>query len=368
MRKTTWRSGRALGAVLALGALVVASAPADAAAQERTRTERRECRCVDPDGNPIEDCWCFTVPDVGGIVAQALPGGRPRLGITLGGSDPRGAPVESVLEDGPADEAGIREGDIITKLDGESLLEPLGPDLERTFDEDESLPVQRLMAIVRRIEPGQEVEVEYLRDGTRATTTIEARDLDTWAVTIRSPGWDEDAFHRRMENLGSRLRDLRIVVPRNRTEVKIPADSIRAPRVIVPKTPDVIVAPRWREQGFEFVTPGSGYLQECPGEDTAGGFTMVFSDRCIGGLALVELTPGLAEYFGTERGVLVSDVHEDSKLGLRPGDVILSVGDREVADPDRVRRILRTYEPDETVTLRIMRQKLETSVTGTLAR
>jgi len=52
---------------------------------------------------------------------------------------------------------------------------------------------------------------------------------------------------------------------------------------------------------------------------------------------------GLADYFGTSEGVLVSDVHEDSTLGLEPGDVILDIDGREAIDPAQVRRILERF-------------------------
>jgi S1-C subfamily serine protease len=83
---------------------------------------------------------------------------------------------------------------------------------------------------------------------------------------------------------------------------------------------------------------------------------------------MVRLNPKLADYFGTSEGVLVADVTDDSTLGLQPGDIILAVGDREVKDADHVRRILRSYGPDEDITFRIMRQKKEMSVRGSLGR
>lgn len=64
----------------------------------------------------------------------------------------------------------------------------------------------------------------------------------------------------------------------------------------------------------------------------------------------------------------MADVHEDSPLGLQAGDVILRLGDREATDPARLRRIFRSYEADEEVTLHIMRKKQAMTVMGTLAR
>ncbi len=363
--KTMLKSpGLVLGVALALG--VLAGPASRAGAQVRLRTsEHQECRCVDEEGKPIERCSCFVLPDVGQIVTRAIPASRPRLGVTLAdtkeSAEARGAVVASVMKDGPAEKAGIRKGDVLTRVDGKSLLEPLGPEVEREFDEDSSLPVQRLMELVRGIEPGQRVEVEYLRDGVRATATVEARDLDPWTVSVLAPDWNPEAFQNRMKDLEGRLRDLRVHISPEGREIRIFGDSARPPRVMFRSAPEA--------GAFSLVTPDDDRLWACPGASgPSGGLWVGFSHRCLGGLQLLELKPGLADYFGTAEGVLVADVHEDSKLGVQPGDVILAIGDRDTPDPDRVRRILSSYAADETVTLRIMRQKRETTVTGTLEK
>jgi len=365
MKTMLTRPARAFGMVLALGVLAGAGprSPLDAQVIRRS-TEPQECRCVDKDGKRIENCSCVRLPNFGRVLAQAVPATRPRLGITLAepaeGAEARGAEVASVREDGPAAKAGIVKGDIITRVDGKSLLEPLGPGVERKFDEDASLPVQRLMEIVRGIEPGQKVEVEYLRGTERRTTTVEARDLEDWSVRVVSPDWDPEAFQLRMRGLEDRLRDLRVHVSPGDSGIRVWTDSTRWPRVFFREGPGAAT--------FHLTSLDEERLWECPGGSAAGALIVGFPGRCPGGLELLELKPGLADYFGAPSGVLVADVHEDSKLGVQPGDVILAIGDRETPNPDRVRRILESYGADEAVTLRIMRQKREMTVTGTLKR
>lgn len=326
-RSIGWSGAAALALLTGAGSTAL---PAEALAQDVR--PRVECRCVDRDGNEIEDCSCLRAPGVPGLGARLFSvADRPRVGITLDPAQPpevdaRGARVEDLLEGGPADEAGLRAGDVVVSFDGHDLLEPLDPEVEADFDLDQSVPVQRLLALSRGLEPGEQVAVTYLRDGERRTATLEARELGRWGVrAFALPD---------MEELGRRF-DLR----------------------------------RMDGPGATVFVSGDGRFDRCPGTGDGGDGPrgLVFGDACPGGLRLVALNPGLGEYFGTEEGVLVADVHPDSPLGLRPGDVIQRIGAREADTPDRVRRILRSYEEDEAVPLHIVRDGRAMDVQGRLA-
>jgi len=75
-----------------------------------------------------------------------------------------------------------------------------------------------------------------------------------------------------------------------------------------------------------------------------------------GGLQLVPVTPKLGQYFGTDKGLLVVKV-TDASRGLDEGDVILSIGGRQPADPDHALRILGSYQPGEKVAVEVMRNR-----------
>jgi membrane-associated protease RseP (regulator of RpoE activity) len=334
-----WVPGRAWTTVLAL--IAVGGAPGamgPVSAQERARAD--DCRCVDRDGNPIENCHCLRTPRV--VVATPFPSRGARMGISLDSEqsqadDAVGARITSVMEDGPAERAGLRTGDVVTRVDGHSLLQPLDGNTERGFDLDRSIPVQRLIALARELEPGAEVEVEYRRDGEPRTATLEARDLSPWGVRVLGPDWDADAMAERMRDLSDRIRD----------------------RALIYEGPG-------GARGFQLENaPESGAFRFRSGDPGVSGFLWRMGGE---GLELTEMKPGLASYFGTDHGVLVTEVDESSELGLEPGDVILSIHGRDVDTPSQVRRILASYGENETVSFRIMRQKQERTVEGTLSR
>lgn len=348
MKTGWWRNA---GLCTALVAFQVAASPPDASAQSR----RQECRCVDADGNAIENCQCFVIPDVPDMAeafawspdrefAFSFRTARPRLGLTVSTEqdealDAQGARVNNVMAEGPAADAGLREGDIITSVDGRSLGQPLADEVEEDFDLDGSIPVQRLLAIARELEPGQTVEVGYLRDGEAHTATVEADDLsDSWQAWARQ-------FR---EELQPRLEQLRS---------EIGPHMERFQRELRPRIDEM--GEQIREQARQWEQNGWAFGDFEPlGRD--GSFARY-------GLRLTELTPGLGAYFGTDHGVLVTDVDDDSPLGLRAGDVILRVGDREVTRPERVLRILAGYDAGDSVTFRIRRQGNEIDVMGRLS-
>ncbi|MEE8551190.1 MAG: PDZ domain-containing protein, partial [Gemmatimonadota bacterium] len=205
-------------------------------------------------------------------------GGRPRLGVRVDtradpATDSIGARIEEVTGGGPAEKAGIQAGDIITRLNGQSLLS--GDD---TYDEDDSAPARRLIKRARSLDRGDTVEVEFRRGSETRTVELVAGEFD-----------DDFVFE-----------DLRVPV-RLREQIERLGDL-----------PNVYF------RGPESVAWMLG--------------------TSLPGLELVSLNPELGEYFGTDEGVLVLSVPEDSALGLKAGDVIQTIGGRSVTSPSHSMR------------------------------
>lgn len=90
------------------------------------------------------------------------------------------------------------------------------------------------------------------------------------------------------------------------------------------------------------------------GLDLGGGHWLL---DAWGDAEFVTLTPGLGRYFGTDKGVLVARAPQDSALGLQDGDVIAAIGGREPQNSRHAMRILRSYQPGETVEIRVLRDR-----------
>jgi S1-C subfamily serine protease len=86
--------------------------------------------------------------------------GRAALGVTVRGVvgqdfQPAGVAIVSVTTGGPADKAGLRAGDVITKVGDAPVT-----------------TVQSLTEALADDKPGQQVQVAYVRDGSRKTAQV----------------------------------------------------------------------------------------------------------------------------------------------------------------------------------------------------
>jgi hypothetical protein len=301
------------------------------------------------------------------IRAQA----RVRLGVELDPDqgpeyDRQGARVKGLLANSPAAKAGLRKDDIITHLNGLSLVEPLpDPDREGGLSRDESLPVQRLMALARDTGPGDQVEIRFLRNGRPETATFEAEEVGPRpgvSILPRGFGLREGTIRVPEIHLDTlRIREQIIRVPEFRFDTlrggvfrfdtEFPFDSLR------------VGAFRFDTE-FPFDTLRGGALRGFALGDPQRPFVGMIYGRTFRGMELRDMNPELAPYFSTDRGVLVLDVDQDRELGLRPGDVILAIGDREVESVRAVRRILSSYGEEERVNFQVMREGRKIQVEG----
>ncbi len=133
----------------------------------------------------------FAVPTniVKGVMRQLESYGevrRGRIGVLIGDITPtlkealelttlNGALVSDVVEDSPAEKAGLKRDDVIIAFNGSDILD--GSDIRNA---------------VGLIEPGESADITYLRNGKRRTTRIEIEaveedDTDNESLTSTSP-------------------------------------------------------------------------------------------------------------------------------------------------------------------------------------
>ncbi|MSQ91471.1 MAG: PDZ domain-containing protein [Gammaproteobacteria bacterium] len=165
-----------------------------------------------------------------------------------------------------------------------------------------------LVAAMKDVEPGQKVALELRRDGKPVQVTVVARPMDQ--VFMVGPA------------------------------TMVPAVPGIQPLPAMPPMPPM--------EGMTFAR-GHHWLLEG------------WSDA-----ELVEVTPALGRYFGTDKGVLVARAPSDGSLGLQDGAVIVAIGGREPQSGAHAMRILRSYQPGESVEIRLLRDRKAQTLKATV--
>jgi serine protease Do len=206
----------------------------------------------------------------------------------------RGAIVKSVSADTPAEKAGIKEGDVIVRYEGETVQS-----------------AAQLARLVRETPGGRTVAIDVSRGG---------------AVQRLSATLAEGGDRARLGVFG----DFDIEIPH--------IEGLVPPAPPVPPVPPVADVFRFDGKGRSFLFREGG-------------------PRRLG-IEYQELTDQLAAYFKVERGVLVTSVDEDGpagKGGLKAGDVIVKFGGEAIEDAADLRDQVRKAEGGQDVTVTVQR-------------
>jgi C-terminal processing protease CtpA/Prc len=106
---------------------------------------------------------------------------KPRLGVTIGGGQKDGAvkgvPISGVTPGTAAAEAGLRAGDIITSINGESLG---APSAEQA--------TERLLDFMHGVESGDSLQLGYLRDGKSGEVEVEPKPVEPQVFAFAGDG------------------------------------------------------------------------------------------------------------------------------------------------------------------------------------
>jgi len=135
------------------------------------------------------------------------------------------------------------------------------------------------------------------------------------------------------------------------------------------KTLVVTVGERPESEAFTFVTPDIDV--DIPGGgDMRRAFTMFAGPRL--GIQAHEIEDDeLGSYFGAKAGsgVLVLDVEDESvagKAGVKPGDIIQTIGDETVDDVRDLRESVRDFDEGDEFTIGVMRHGKKQSLKATM--
>ncbi|MBL8710628.1 MAG: DegQ family serine endoprotease [Rhodospirillaceae bacterium] len=160
-----------------------------------------------------------------GVIAQIKEFGHPRrgwLGVRIQTVSPelaeglrlpeaKGALVSSVSSGGPADKAGIRQGDVILEFDGREV-----PDM------------RALPRLVADTQFGKKVPVSIWRQGAKTTVTVELGELDEKAeaaAQVTQPEDGDDASKGKSDSIALLGLDVGAITDELRRQFDLPPDA-----------------------------------------------------------------------------------------------------------------------------------------------
>ncbi|HLL76007.1 MAG TPA: PDZ domain-containing protein [Pyrinomonadaceae bacterium] len=237
---------------------------------------------------------------------------RETLGRYNLSGEPRGVGVVSVVADSPAAKAGLQQGDVILRFDGEPVSSP-----------------QKLQRLISEAAPGHAARLTVSRAGSERefTATLVKREGASALGLLRTPDgqefrWNDEEWKKRAEELQRYNRE-------------------------------------WQQNGEEW-RKRSEELRRQFENMPRGNFTFFNAGRRIG-VSTTALTEQLADYFGVSerRGLLVNSVSENSpaaKAGIKAGDVIVEAEGEKVSSAGELSRAINRKETGE-VAITIVRDR-----------
>lgn len=208
----------------------------------------------------------------------------------------RGVAIEKVVDGSPAQTAGLQNGDVIVKFNGEAITS-----------------VRKLTRLIGEVAPDHQAKVTILRGG-------DERELTATLGKRPTPRFAEGAFS----------------IPGQSGVFRVPPIGDLPTLPPMSEIPRVEALPSMGEGNRDFYVFRSG------------------SHRQIG-IGVSPLTKQLGEHFGVESGVMINNVRENSpaaKAGLKAGDIVIEVEGKAVkSDGDLIRAISEKKEGDISLTI-----------------
>lgn len=286
-------------------------------------------------------------------VARARTGSRtyvyattqqPVIGVVLDDADETGIKVIGVSPDGPAERAGIEQGDILVTMGGYELGTTTGD------ESDDGLEQAR-----KNFKAGEPIAVTYRRNDKLIDVNV--------VPEVREPlGWH--------------------TITRFSSAPESPDEVVTIERIVVPELDTAELAERIENIRIEIADRAQQAAPRAPahpdthelelhalselGDSALWETNVWFGLPMTRGLKLAEIEPGLGEYFKTDRGVLVLKAEDGNDLQLESGDVILDVGATAVNSPAEFMRALREVEPGAEVVLAIKRERKNKTLKSTM--
>ena len=298
----------------------------------------------------------------------------------------RGVLISDVVDNAPADKAGIQSGDVLLKIAGKDVLVRYAEEIPLLNQMVSELPVgQEFEAVIER---GGKVKTLKISTAEREQIQRKTFELKQWGITVRDisalaarelrlkcrdgvivtstrPGGPSDNAKPSL-NTGDVLVEINGAPVRNVAEMMDMTETITAGKA--KPVPTRLGFLRRTEQLLTVVKVGIKEIED-PGLEAQKAWLPVASQAITRELAEQLGTPGL-------NGVRVTQVYTNStaaKAGLKVGDLLLALDGETIAasqpgDEEVLNTMVRQYKIGATAALSVQRGTQKLSVPVELVR
>ena len=234
-------------------------------------------------------------------------------------STSKGLRVDAVTPGGPAERAGVKTGDTITRIDGE----PVGTHGGTSG------------SALRHAEAGKPIALAVDRDG-------KLHELHVTPERLQPSDWQDIA------------RQAELAADQATAQVRSPEFQKQIQQSIEDAMKGAQAARVGAMRSAEAARAGADAAREAAGQARERAWIALRSAPWFG-LNLAPLNPDLGSYFGTDSGALVLSRDDKQFPELQPGDVITAVGGQAVARPEDATRALREVVKDKSIAVALRR-------------
>ena len=257
------------------------------------------------------------------IIRHVNLGDRAVIGVVLGSESDKGVEIIGVSPDGPAERAGLEQGDILISIQDVVLA-----------DNDDAR--DSVFEVMSDVDDQEELAVVVERDGVSSEYTVTAE--------IREPrGWQSMI----------RIAEVEAVAELAGDEAHVIIERIEIPEIDEEAIAAQVAELTQHLEHYEFDHEQFSDF----GEHAMSEANVWFGLPHAHGLELTAINEGLGAYFETDRGVLVIEARKDNAYELESGDVILSIGSTAVNSPSDMMRALRDVDPGSEIDIEIKRKQ-----------
>jgi S1-C subfamily serine protease len=266
------------------------------------------------------------------VVVRHAGGSRLGVGLEDTEGDVRGTKVRSVEEGSPAEKAGIKDGDVIVRFDGEAVRS-----------------ASQLARLVGETPAGRSVAIEVTRGGATQKLTATLAEGSSRVRVFSGdglPGMHQFNF-------------------------EMPEWDVEAPEPPEPPSPPHAPMPPHAPKAPRAPMPHAWSWNSDDGHDMV--FRMLGGGPRKLGIEYMEVGEQLAGYFklGGKTGVLVSSVDAEGpagKAGMKAGDIVLKIGTKAIQEGDDLRDAVAAAEGGTEVTVSVQRDGRPLDLKVTLAK